>query len=216
MKRTRLPANERRAVILANARAVFAQSGYEAARTQEIARRSGVSEALMYRHFPSKEALYRAVLRGVIKEQDASYELLSLTEFNGRALVRNLRTYFAIVVGTEETAIKEGFRLLLASLASDRNFAKLVYRRAHRLMDHRFAQALQAARDAGDIRGHRISVRNTSLFSEHVGTVLNVLAAEREGSPYEGDAGEIVNDAVWFCCRAVGFTDEAIERHLRD
>ena len=43
-----------------------------------------------------------------------------------------------------------------------------------------------------------------------------MLAAEREGSPYEGDAGEIVNDAVWFCRRAAGFTDEAIERHLRN
>jgi hypothetical protein len=25
-----------------------------------------------------------------------------------------------------------------------------------------------------------------------------------------------VRDAVWFCCRGVGFTDEAIARHLAD
>lgn len=68
-KRTRLTAKDRKALILANARAIFAQNGYEAARTQDIARHSGVSEALMYQHFPSKEALYRAVLREVIRDR---------------------------------------------------------------------------------------------------------------------------------------------------
>lgn len=215
-KRIRLPAHERRAVILAKARAIFAQSGYEAARTQDIARDSGVSEALMYRHFPSKEALYRAVLRDVIREQDANYEILSLQEFNGRALVQNLKTYFSIVVDPEQVRLREGFRLLLASLVGDTGFATLVYRRAHRLMNHRIAAALQNAREAGEIVGREISVRNTSLFSEHVGTVINVLAANIERSPYEGSPEDLVRDAVWFCCRGVGFTDEAIERHLQD
>lgn len=216
MQRTRLPAKERRTLILEHARTIFAQCGYEAARTQDIARRSGVSEALMYRHFPSKEILYRAVLREVIRDQDASYEKLSLQEFNGRALVRNLHAYFSIVVNPEEVRIREGFRLLLASLVGDTSFATLVYRRAHRLMHHRISAALQNAREAGDVVGRQISVRNTSLFSEHVGTVLNVLATKADRSPYEGNTEELVRDAVWFCCRAVGFTDAAIERHLQD
>lgn len=216
IKRIRLPARERRAIILANARAIFAQCGYEAARTQDIARQSGVSEALMYRHFPSKEVLYRAVLRDVIRDQDASYEKLSLQEFNGRALVRNLHAYFSIVVDPDEVRIREGFRLLLASLVGDTGFATLVYRRANRLMNHRITAALRNAREAGEIVGREISVRNTSLFSEHVGTVINVLATNIERSPYEGSAEDLVRDAVWFSCRAVGFTDEAIERHLQD
>lgn len=216
MQRIRLPAKERRTLILDKARAIFAQCGYEAARTQDIARQSGVSEALMYRHFPSKEVLYRAVLRDVIRDQDASYEKLSLQEFNGRALVRNLHAYFSIVVDPAEIRIREGFRLLLASLVGDTNFATLVYRRAHRLMHHRISTALRNAREAGDVVGRQISVTNTSLFTEHVGTVLNVLVTKAERSPYEGDTNELVRDAVWFCCRAVGFTDDAITRHLRD
>lgn len=215
-KRTRLPAKDRKALILANARAIFAQNGYEAARTQEIAKRSGVSEALMYRHFPSKEALYRAVLREVIREQDASYEILGLQELNGRALVRNLHAYFSLVIGPSQVRFKEGFRLLLASLIGDARFATLVYRRAHRLMNHRLTAALRQARDAGEVVGREISVANTSLFTEHVGTVLNVLASNVERSPYHGKTEDLIRDAVWFCCRGVGFTDEAIERHLRD
>ena len=216
MKRTRLSANERKSVILANARAIFAQSGYESARTQDIAKRSGVSEALMYRHFPSKAALYRAVLREVIREQDASYELLSLQALTGRALVRNLQTYFRIAASPEKSGVKEGFRLLLASLVGDTSFATLVYRRAQRLMNHRIAMALQNAREAGDIVGREISVKNTSLFTEHVGTLLNILSADVDRTPYDGSGEELVRDAVWFCCRGVGFTDEAIGRHLED
>lgn len=214
MKRTRLPAKDRKALILTNARAIFAQNGYEAARTQDIAKRSGVSEALMYRHFPSKVALYRAVLREVIREQDASYEVLTLQELSGRALIRNMHAYFRIVVDPAPSQFKEGFRLLLASLVGDTNFANLVYRRAHRLMNHRLTRALRNARDAGDIVGREISVRNTSLFTEHVGTVLNVLIADGERMPYDGTAEDLARDAVWFCSRAVGFTDAAIARHL--
>lgn len=214
MKRTRLAAKDRKALILSNARAIFAQCGYEAARTQDIAKRSGVSEALMYRHFPSKVALYRAVLREVIREQDASYETLNLQELTGRALVRNLHTYFRIVVDPAPSQFKEGFRLLLASLVGDTNFANLVYRRAHRLMNHRITQALANAREAGEITGREISVRNTSLFTEHVGTVLNVLTTDAARSPYDGNADELARDAAWFCCRAVGFTDAAIASHL--
>lgn len=214
MTRKRLKGSERRAIILANARQVFSLHGYEAARTQDIARRSGVSEALMYQHFPSKQALYRAVLREVIQEQDASTQALSIAEPSGRAFVLNLKAYFAFVVDPTDSPIKEGFRLLLASLTGDADFATLVYRRSQRLMTHRITEALRAARDAGDIViGREITVANTSMFTEHVGTMLNALARNTRRSPYVGTPDEIVRDAVWFCCRGVGFTDEAIARY---
>src|SRR4051812_46589298 len=61
-RRRRLSADERRQVLLRAALGVFAARGYEAAGTKEIARAAGVSEALIYAHFPSKQALHAAVL----------------------------------------------------------------------------------------------------------------------------------------------------------
>jgi AcrR family transcriptional regulator len=61
-RRRRLSADERRQVLLRAALGVFAAHGYEAAATKEIARAAGVSEALIYAHFPSKQALHAAVL----------------------------------------------------------------------------------------------------------------------------------------------------------
>jgi AcrR family transcriptional regulator len=53
---------ERREAILAVARQLFAHQGYHGTSTGEIARSAGCSEAMLYRHFASKQALFAAVL----------------------------------------------------------------------------------------------------------------------------------------------------------
>ena len=67
----RLPASERRSGILQAASRVFAEQGYAAATTFSIAQRANVSEALLFRHFQSKEVLYGEVLRHLTTVQDA-------------------------------------------------------------------------------------------------------------------------------------------------
>lgn len=59
---SRLPAGERRASILAAAFPRFAVHGFEGTTTRDLARAAGVTEPVLYRHFPSKEALFAAVL----------------------------------------------------------------------------------------------------------------------------------------------------------
>jgi AcrR family transcriptional regulator len=61
-KRTRLSAEERRAVIERAATEVFAERGYSGASIDEIARRSGVSAPVVYDHFASKLDLHRRLL----------------------------------------------------------------------------------------------------------------------------------------------------------
>jgi AcrR family transcriptional regulator len=217
MKRPRLSATERKALILRCARRIFSRHGYEAARTQEIAREAGVSEALMYRHFPSKRVLYQAVLRQTIREQNDSFDTLGLMELSGQGIVASIRGYFMLVASDGNEHFKEGFRLLLASLTGDGSFAALVYRRSRRIMSERIRLSLEQARRDGDIVGSPIDERNTSMFIEHVGTMLNAIQAlGSQTGIYIGDRDQIVRDAVWFCCRGIGFTDAALERHYGD
>jgi AcrR family transcriptional regulator len=58
----RLSAGERRQVVLDTACRVFSQSSYRGATTAKIARESGISEPILYRHFGSKRDLYLACL----------------------------------------------------------------------------------------------------------------------------------------------------------
>ncbi len=62
MKR-RMPAEGRREQILQGAIEIFAKKGFRGTTTREIAQRLGISEALMFKYFPSKEALYRAIFQ---------------------------------------------------------------------------------------------------------------------------------------------------------
>jgi AcrR family transcriptional regulator len=52
-----VPRPSREAEILDAALACFAERGYDATRVRHIAQRAGVSEAALYRHHPSKEAI---------------------------------------------------------------------------------------------------------------------------------------------------------------
>ena len=60
--RKRLTGEERRAAILDCALRVFAERGYHASSIDDIAREGGISKALIYEHFVSKQGLYAELL----------------------------------------------------------------------------------------------------------------------------------------------------------
>ena len=60
----RMKGDERREHILQAAVKLFSQRGFSGTTTKEIARASGVSEAMVFRHFASKDTLYAAILDG--------------------------------------------------------------------------------------------------------------------------------------------------------
>lgn len=60
-----LPRAARQEAILRGAAAAFARQGYAATSMEEIATASGITKLIVYKHFASKEELYRAVLQRV-------------------------------------------------------------------------------------------------------------------------------------------------------
>ncbi|MBA3632171.1 MAG: TetR/AcrR family transcriptional regulator [Acidobacteria bacterium] len=59
---TRMSGDERRAQILQVAIGLFSNRGFSGTTTKEIASAAGVSEAMVFRHFATKEELYHAIL----------------------------------------------------------------------------------------------------------------------------------------------------------
>ena len=59
---SRLPARERKQQILEVATRLFAAQGYRGTTTREIAEAARVNEAIIFRHFPTKEDLYWGVI----------------------------------------------------------------------------------------------------------------------------------------------------------
>ncbi|HZE63848.1 MAG TPA: TetR/AcrR family transcriptional regulator [Pyrinomonadaceae bacterium] len=59
---SRMSAEERRLQILRVAVSLFSQRGFVGTTTKEIAQAAGVSEAMVFRHFATKQELYSAIL----------------------------------------------------------------------------------------------------------------------------------------------------------
>lgn len=59
----RLPASARRSLIVAAALEEFARDGYDAASMRRIGAAAGVTRTVLYDHFPSKRALFGALLQ---------------------------------------------------------------------------------------------------------------------------------------------------------
>jgi AcrR family transcriptional regulator len=65
---SRLSAEERKREIVRVAVTLFSQHGFRGTTTKEIAHAAGVSEAIIFRHFATKEELYRAIIDHVACE----------------------------------------------------------------------------------------------------------------------------------------------------
>ena len=90
----RMAAGDRCEQILHGAMELFAEKGFRGATTREIARHLGISEALMFKYFPSKEALYRAIIQ---KRTDGSEEMFfpkeAIQSKDDRQVFRSVASY---------------------------------------------------------------------------------------------------------------------------
>lgn len=104
----RMSATDRRESILVAALEVFSEQGYHMSTVEELARAAGVSKALIYEHFRSKEDLHRTVIetqyKDLIERLTASASLEKPPELR---LCNGLDAFFLFV---EE--IRDGWRVL--------------------------------------------------------------------------------------------------------
>lgn len=78
----RLSGAERREHILDTSMRVFAERGFSATKTKDLAIAAGVSEALIFKLFPDKEHLYRALIERKIQHAETMLPLQDLASSN--------------------------------------------------------------------------------------------------------------------------------------
>jgi AcrR family transcriptional regulator len=121
--RRRLTGEERRTGILDAALAAFSQSGYHSASIDDIAREAGVSKALIYEHFASKQELYADLIARNAREltQRLAGALVGLElESSAARLAAGLDAFFAFV---EER--RDAWRMLFRDAADPETAAVL-------------------------------------------------------------------------------------------
>jgi AcrR family transcriptional regulator len=100
----RADARRNRELLLAAAREVFAEHGADAP-LDEVARRAGIGNATMYRHFPTRRELLIAVYADEVTALCTQGEALLETEPPADALFTWLRAFVAHVAGKRDLAL---------------------------------------------------------------------------------------------------------------
>ncbi len=114
-QRQLLPREDRRASIIRAAATAFARGGFDGTSMNAVATQAGVTRVLLYRHFDSKEALYRAVLDQVLDLLDASWAELQESNMGDAAMRAHLAT---------ARQVPDGYRLLWHQADTEPEFAE--------------------------------------------------------------------------------------------
>ena len=122
----RLPASDRKKQLLEIAMKLFSERGFDGTSTREIAQAAGVNEALIFRHFRTKEDLFWAVLSDRVERRGRNRRM--------RELVRSPGDFHEVLVEIAET--------LLDRTEDDAVVTRLLFYSAlrNRELSHRFFQ----------------------------------------------------------------------------
>jgi AcrR family transcriptional regulator len=142
-RKPRSDAVRNRELLLAAAKAVFSAGGPDAS-LEAVARRADVGIGTLYRHFPTREALYEAVYRHEVEQLSELAEELKSEASPVEALRRWLRS------NVEFVATKKGMSAALA-LAAQTNSELMAF--SYDRLTKAVGALLDRAVAAGDIRG---------------------------------------------------------------
>jgi AcrR family transcriptional regulator len=213
MATIRLDGEARRKAIVAAAMPVFARKGFGATTTKDIAAAAGVSEALLFKHFPTKSALYQDMLRSGCSADPALARLAAL-EPSTRTLIHMMHfMVHQIVVGAigSPAECEARTRLVVNSFLEDGEFARLVFESIAGALGPTFAASLAAAERTGDLAPLEIAPTNRFWFAQHVAaTLAHARLPGRPVVPYDGGTDAVIGQAVRFILRGIGMTDAAI------
>jgi AcrR family transcriptional regulator len=218
MVTVRLDSEGRRKAIVEAAMPLFARRGFARTTTKEIAEAAGVSEALLFKHFASKAALYGEILsEGCRHGIDPALAALQAAEPSTATLVRMVEVMVRLLVlglpDDEERELRH--RLMVNSLLEDGEFARIVLENVFGWVYPTFAACLAAAAAAGDLEAGPDAPENKFWFGHHVAAFLAYgRLPGRPTVPYAGALETVVADAVRFILRGIGLTERAIAAHI--
>jgi AcrR family transcriptional regulator len=213
----RLTAEARKEAIVEAVQDIFAEKGFDGTTIKELAQVAGVSEALLYKHFPSKESLYAAMLDNCAKGPTFA-EASRILELNASTSTLVVMVHFMMshyVLGrpgdTHRAALNS---LLVRSLLGDGELVRLMHKKLASAWLKKFEACLKAA--AGACEMHETPIRRELgvWFVQHVAFSLMLhLRPPTPAIDYKVTREELVSQATWFALLGLGLKEDAARRY---
>jgi TetR/AcrR family transcriptional regulator, transcriptional repressor of aconitase len=206
----------RRQLILAAAKRCFARHGFAGTTTKSVAAAASISEGLLFKHFPTKSALYAEILAEECEADPALHRLLGLQPSTETLviLIREMVRHFQAVAAAPDQEEAQRLRLMITSHLDDGEFARLIYEKIGNLIGPVFTASLERAVETGDASRIGREPQNLFWFAHH--TVLMTTLVRLPSVPClpygsEADHGRQVSE---FILRGIGLSEAAVVSHL--
>jgi AcrR family transcriptional regulator len=216
MTSLRMTSDLRRQLILGAARRCFARNGFAGTTTRSVAAAAAISEALLFKHFPSKAALYAEILA---EECEADPDLAHLLgqEPSTAALVeliRNMVRYFVETVSGPDEQEAQRLRLMITSHLEDGEFARLLYDKVGKLIGPMFVASIDSAVAAGDATRLSGDPLNLFWFTHHTALMSALTRLPAAPCLAYGKSDALERQLCEFLLRGIGLNEAAIGAHL--
>ena len=206
----------RRQLILAAAKRCFSRHGFAGTTTKSVAAAATISEGLLFKHFPSKAALYAEILAEECEADPDLAHLLGQEPSTGTLveLIKGMVGHFLQIRDVPDEQEAQRIRLMATSHLDDGEFARLLYTKVGDLIAPVFIASLDRAVVAGDASRIGTEPLNLFWFAHH--TVLMAALARLPAVPClsYGDAADLERQLCEFLLRGIGLNEAAIASHL--
>ncbi len=147
---TRTGRDERRAAILQIAHDAFLTQGYAATSMSAIAARVGGSKATLYNYFPSKEDLFRAVVRDRSEQVAALLDQGRLEGGDFRTVITRFGERFLALILSDDFV--RTYRVMIGEVARFPELGLAFYESGPKQATHRIGEYFASAIEAGELR----------------------------------------------------------------
>ncbi len=200
--------NKKAQTVLEAARAVFLSHGFSAATTDMIQREAGVSKSTVYAHYPTKDALFIAVIESecsafIASVQDIRFYPGGLRE----TLSRLARAYLKLLLSPSSLAL---FRVIIAETARFPHLANTFYQMGPAAMNAKVAGLLAHAVESGELDLDGIEVMEAAAVFVVLtrGEVQLQCLTHVNSTPTAKQIGRWANIVVTTFLRAYGISGE--------
>jgi TetR/AcrR family transcriptional regulator, transcriptional repressor of aconitase len=216
MSTLRMTGDLRRQLILGAAKRCFARNGFAGTTTKSVAAAAAISEGLLFKHFPTKSALYAEILAEECEADPAMHWLLGLEPSTETlvVLIRTMVRHFLHASDVPDQEEAQRLRLMITSQLDDGEFARLLYEKIANLIAPVFSASLQRAVASGDASRIGQEPMNLFWFAHH--TLLMTALARLPSVPCltYANAVDLERQVCEFILRGIGLNDTLIALHL--
>lgn len=206
----------RRQLILSAAKRCFARHGFSGTTTKSVAAAASVSEGLLFKHFPTKSALYAEILAEACEADPALHRLLALEPSTETLVVMicEMVRHFQHIAETPDQQEAQQLRLMISSHLDDGEFARLCYEKIGDLIGPIFTASVERAVAAGDATRIGCEPLNLFWFAHHAVLMATLSRLPSVPCLSYGDSANLERQLCEFILRGLGMKETSIASHL--